>query len=159
MRQVILKCKNLTNRIKQLINGFEKAVAASSLLKMTPEALNRVQHGAIGRQPKDHWTVFKVSQYRLWLSTVMIRGIVQNDNNRPFPRSCLHEVFDKDTKWLCIFRFCRGVNKFVGTPVVGTKEVPSFLLTWCWNAYLLTSLHPATNDNRQQAYRCFVHKE
>ena len=159
MGQIILNRQHVNNRIKQLIKRGEQAITTSLLLKMPPIAFNRVQHGAVRRQPEREGAVFKVSQHRFRLSTVMIRGIVQNQNNRSFARSSVHEMVDEIAEGFTVLLSSHHINELVSAPVVSAKDVPTLLLTRGGDTFLCPTLHPAANDNREQPYGGLVHKE
>lgn len=159
MRQIILNSQHLFNRINKLFNLLEQAIGTSLVLQMAPEALNRIQVGAVRWQPEGHGTVLKKGQHRFRHLAMMVGSIVHNQNDRATIGDGLHQMLDEGAKGSGILLGTGHEDNLVGPPVVSANQMVPFGRSRSSNPFLTTPFHPTLDQDTKQGQGRFVHKE
>ena len=71
----------------------------------------------------------------------------------------LNQVIKKTDESFAVALLGNLINDFISNPVIGSEEMTPLLLSWSCNSFLATALHPTRNQDWQEAYGAFVHKE
>lgn len=123
MQKGILVGHDLIDRILQSFQGTVEAIRHSKLLKMQPEALNRVEKRTIFGQPNHQETVFVQAQSGSRGFAVVVRGIIHDENE--FLAGILgQKAFQKGHKGITVFVRRREVAYLPAMPVIRAKYMP-----------------------------------
>ena len=77
--------------------------------------------------------------------------IVHDQDPWTISRMVLNQMLQEGDEGFTITFVCHLVNHFIGNSVVGVKQMTPLLLTWRWNTFLVTTLHPTSDQDGQPA--------
>ena len=105
--QVILSKQAGLNRSEQLVHVRKELVDTDIVLKKAPEAFDEIERGAVRRQPKDPQAMFKETEGGQGRRTLVIRCIVQDQNERASRVRLDQELFKESNEMLTVLTLRR----------------------------------------------------
>jgi len=138
-----------------------EVVGAGLIFEVTPEPLDGVEIGTVGRQPDYHHPMLKQTEGGQSRSAFMIGDIIHHPNNSPGWILLDQQFFQEQDKGCGVFNQRRGPGDRVFRPVIATKDMPLLLFTRTGGRYsfLRSDLHPTSAQRRIEHQGYFVHKD
>ena len=103
MRDGVLVMQGTGNTLDQSFHTGKELIGTSPIFEVSPIAFNRVKEGIVRRQPDDFETVSKQAQSGECGFTLMVGGVVHDQDNFLSGVAHSHQVFQEVDKSGAIF--------------------------------------------------------
>lgn len=159
--RIVLQMQNLFNCHDQLLQITPEPICASQILEMAPEAFNRIQLGAVRRQPDDPQSIFERAQGRQRSGAAMEGSSIQHQDHLLVRIAFDQEMLQETNKPFAVLPIGDHAGNLVTVPVIGAEDMTVLLLPVSrqGDALLLSNFHPTGSQHRIQTQGRFVHKE
>lgn len=135
-------------------------ISQSNILQMPPKAFNRIKSGTVRWQPENDQPMLKQAEGRLDSATVMVRGIVHNQDQRGRRILMNQQMLQKGDESIAVLNCCHLPTDRPCLPIKCAYHMLKPLRpTTGGQAPLLPPFHPTLSYRKVQAHGCFVHKE
>ena len=156
--QGVLLLHGFIDRHLKCLQRAMQAIGDRQLLEVQPEAFNRIEKRAVFRQPDEQKSVFIQAQSRLRRFTVVVRGVI-HDQNEMLTRIVFEQMLKKSDEGITILVKRGEVTHPSTVPVVAPKDMQILRTARRGDQFPLCPFHPTAPQRRMQAHGRFVHKE